>query len=30
MAQRKVSEEKLREMVPAVVVEFIKKKFEVV
>ncbi len=26
MAQRKVSEEKLREMVPAVVVEFIKKK----
>jgi pantetheine-phosphate adenylyltransferase len=29
MAQRKVSEEKLREMVPAVVVEFIKKKFDV-
>jgi pantetheine-phosphate adenylyltransferase len=28
MAQRKVSEEKLREMVPAVVVEFIKKKFD--
>ena len=29
MAQRKISEEKLREMVPAIVVEFIKKKFEV-
>ena len=29
MAQRKVSEEKLREMVPEIVVEFIKKKFEV-
>lgn len=29
MAQRKLSEEKLREMVPEIVVEFIKKKFEV-
>lgn len=29
MAQRRVSEEKLREMVPEIVVEFIKKKFEV-
>ena len=29
MAQRKMSEEKLREMVPEIVVEFIKKKFEV-
>ena len=29
MAQRKVSEEKLREMVPEIVVEFIKKKFEI-
>ena len=29
MAQRKLSEEKLREMVPEIVVEFIKKKFEI-
>lgn len=29
MAQRKLNEEKLREMVPEIVVEFIKKKFEV-
>ena len=29
MAQRKLSEEKLKEMVPEIVVEFIKKKFEV-
>ncbi len=29
MAQRKLNEEKLKEMVPEIVVEFIKKKFEV-
>ena len=29
MAQRKLNEEKLGEMVPEIVVEFIKKKFEV-
>jgi hypothetical protein len=29
MAQRKVSEEKLREMVPEIVIEFIKRKFDV-
>ena len=29
MAQRKLSEEKLREMVPEIVIEFIKKKFDV-
>ena len=29
MAQRQIKEEKLREMVPEIVVEFIKKKFEV-
>ena len=29
MAQRKINEEKLREMVPEIVVEFMKKKFDV-
>ena len=29
MAQRKLSEEKLREIVPEIVVEFIKRKFDV-